>query len=122
MSTGPARVEQLFTLHRALTTEMTRRLKSECNCADLTAARRFLGDQGVALMSTDAKDRKRLEAIRKLYLQRLQEAVESESPSAAILMEVLRFLRAADAVQGLAGQIEARNALAAMTAADLPFA
>ena len=120
MSTGPAPYELGEQLHRALAEELHRRLKDKPTAAELVCARRFLRDQGEAVFATDEADRKRFAAIRKLYLQKLHEALQGQ-PSAAVLAEVLRFLTAADMVRNLGSHLEARKALATLTAADLPF-
>ena len=121
MTTGPAPHELAEDLHRALAVELHRRMKGTPSATELVCARRFLRDQGEALIATDEADRKRFAAIRKLYLQKLHEALQADQPSAAVLAEVLRFLTAADMVRNLGSYVEARRALATLTAADLPF-
>lgn len=119
--TGPAPWELAEQLHRAVALELQRRLKAEPSTADLTTARLFLADQRVALTANDEADRKRFTAIRRLYLQRLQDALEQQSPTAAVLMEVLKFMTAAGIVQGIGTRLDAHRTLQTLTALDMPF-
>lgn len=119
--TGPASLETLYELLHATAKQLLRRVKGTPTVSELSVARHLLRDQGVSFKPTDEAEQKRLIGMRKLYIRRLHEALEVDQPSAAVLREVLAFLSAADMVDGIGSHIEARRALAQLTAADLPF-
>jgi hypothetical protein len=112
--------ELLQALFEATLHELHTRMKGTPTATELGITRRALRDHGEHLHAVNDTDRRRLKLIRRLYLRRLEEALHGE-PSAAVLQEVFRFLTEVGAVDPLKGHLEARKALAQLTAADLPF-
>jgi hypothetical protein len=110
-------VQMLF---EALVKSMHQRMKDGPTAADLTTARRMVQTWGQHLTANGEAEQQKLKAIRMLYLQRLQEALEGD-PSAAVLHEVFVFLSAAGCIDGIGSYVDAHKVLRQLVHSDLPF-
>lgn len=87
----------------------------------LHVARRVLRDNEAALPRLDEAQRKRLQDLHRLYVDRLLEAIQAPKPSTAVLAECRQFLATSGVGKDLGAAISDAQALAALNWDDLPF-
>jgi hypothetical protein len=122
MSDRPSDRDLLRQLHRAVLELLNERLEnSRVPVELLQVVRRFLRDSGQLGIVTEAGERKRLGSVYEMYVTRLQEALKTERPSAAILTEVHKFLQTQGIGKDLGAQVDKAAALAVLVDQRLPF-
>ena len=123
MSTGPATVEQMHSLHRLLAVAIARSLKVDTPSAeDMKNAAAFIRDYG-AEIPLEPSELRQVRRIRRGLLERLHEAVVAPgaTPSAAVLAVALAVSTSMDREAEASGTARPRKA-APMLHSALPFA
>lgn len=118
---GPATYEMGLELHRVLVEALLADLKGTPSAALMSVARSLLKQEGVTTLDMTERERKKLQALYRLLLDKLFAALTEERPTAAVLAEVRHFIASQGIGKDLGSALDSARALQALKSTDLPF-